>query len=590
MKKLDLMGGHTLRKLIKDFRKESSEKSLFSVFACLRDSEVWIPVATEFVKILEDNNETEVVQAKHLEIYPFFIEDESGGRYLTAYTWLDQMKELHKKNNIIKLPFLECLSWALSLPKIKGIVLDVETQPFEIQTECFDSIAKMPTTVEDEYIYAKVRFNAGGKAYYYETIRDDLTIGDKVIVPFGQYNKEKIGTIIKIERYNSENLPHSYFSTKYILRKVDEEQTVPRKELKEKILLQEQESYELIKGLIERKNLFSFDAYYNQIFAEEDRYYNPEGAWKEGEVSLEQRKELSKEIASIFDELDKTKPILEINSVGTHYANELFYIPPNKWCYNGDPFLWGYLARKFSNVLLPLSKEHFTELFKDFLSFIQFPEKEYVSVEIPAFTYKDCTRAVTKSSVEFIYEKLVKNLAKFDEQMSELNKRDVFLISGAKLMSAFGKFVKITTLKGNTTQGKVIGWSMGNNGFVSLSVESNNAVKEFTIDEIAKFIVTSEETDTIETENTEKLYCFVGVSPKGRYGCNYWYIDEEQKSRPDTYVWVCMGKKNREQIVYVDSVQYCSIENAPYDVEKAKRILRQATDEESENAAIDWTF
>lgn len=79
-------------------------------------------------------------------------------------------------------------------------------------------------------------------------------------------------------------------------------------------------------------------------------------------------------------------------------------------------------------------------------------------------------------------------------------------------------------------------------------------------------------------------YLYVGVSPEGRYGYNYWYIDEEKKTREKTYVWVTMGKRNIEQIAYVDSVRYCKANEAPYPPEKTKRILRQATDEESEEA------
>lgn len=588
MKKLDLMGGKILRGLIDMFRKEKTENALAVVFACLRDSEVWIPISLEFSGADLDYSEETQIPAKKMEVYPFYVEDEDGGRYLTAYTWLDQMKKLHEKDNIIKLSFLKCMSWALSLPQIKGIVLDVETKPFNVYMENFDDIANMEPTAEDEYIYAKVRFKAGGRTYYYETTRKDLVIGDKVIVPFGQHDKEKIGTIVEIEKYDSEDLPYSYFSTKYILRKVDESQAVPRKNFIEKILLQEQASYDLIKELIERENLFSFDAYYNQIFGEEDRCYNPGGDWKEGEITLEQRKALSEKIASIFDKLDEEKPVFQHNSLGIHYANELFYDPPNRWCYNGDPFVWGHLARKFSTVQLPLTKDEFTKLFNEFLSFIKFPEQDYLRVTISQFGYKEYTRSVTKCSVDFILEKLLKNLKKFDEQMAELRKEDVFLVSNKKLTSSFGKDVKITTLKGVIIQGKVTGFSVGNNGFVSLKVQTDKADKEITIDEMSNFVIWGEETEETKVENTGELYCFVGVSPKGHYDCNYWYIDKEKETKPDTYVWVLMGKRNQEQLVYVDSVQYCTADDAPYEIEKAKHILRQATKEESEIAKQEW--
>ena len=588
MKKLDLMGGRILRRLIETFRAEKTEVALSAIFACLRDSEVFVPVRLDFADADLDYSEDAQIPAKKIEMYPFYVEDDDGGRYLVVYSWLDQMKESYRNENTIKLSFLKCMSWALSWPKIKGIVLDVETTPFTVFMESFDDIAGMKPTAEDEYVYAKVRFKAGGKAYYYETTRQDLAIGSKVIVPFGQYNKQKIGTIVEIEKYNSDNLPHSYFSTKYILRKVDEEEAVPRKRFLEKILLQEQESYDIIKDLIEREKLFSFDAYYNQIFGEEDRCYNPSGDWKVGEITLEQRKDLTKRLETAFDELDKTKPIMETNSVGVHYANELFYERPNRWCYNGDPFLWGYLARKFSSVQLPLTEDAFTELFDDFLSFIPFPEEAYVGVKIPAFSYKEYTRRVTRSSVDSIRVKLLKNLKKFDERMAELNQKDVYLVSGKKLTTAFGERVKITKLNGGIIQGEIVGFSVGDNDFVSLNVQTDKGTKKITIDEISKFSNLNENPEPDETETAGALYCFVGVSPQGKYDCNYWYIDESGKTQPGTYVWVQMGRKNEEQIVFVDSVQYCTAADAPYDVHSAKRILRQCTKEESEEADLDW--
>ena len=93
-------------------------------------------------------------------------------------------------------------------------------------------------------------------------------------------------------------------------------------------------------------------------------------------------------------------------------------------------------------------------------------------------------------------------------------------------------------------------------------------------------------TATICVEDCDYLY--VGVSPKGRYGCNYWYIDEEKQTKENTYVWVNMGRRNTEQIVYVDSVRYCNASDVPYPVEKTKRLLRQATEEETEEADVLW--
>ncbi len=81
---------------------------------------------------------------------------------------------------------------------------------------------------------------------------------------------------------------------------------------------------------------------------------------------------------------------------------------------------------------------------------------------------------------------------------------------------------------------------------------------------------------------------YVGVSPKPLYGCNYWYVDETGLTKPKTFVWVRMGRHDREQLAFVDSVLWCEVGNAPYSYEKAKRIIRQATEEETERAKIDW--
>ena len=72
-------------------------------------------------------------------------------------------------------------------------------------------------------------------------------------------------------------------------------------------------------------------------------------------------------------------------------------------------------------------------------------------------------------------------------------------------------------------------------------------------------------------------YMFVGVSPLGYKGCNYWYIDFEKTVKAGDYVWVEMGSHNKEQVVYVDSVRYFTEQSAPYSVAYVKEVLREAT-------------
>ncbi|MBQ8309170.1 MAG: hypothetical protein IJX96_04980 [Clostridia bacterium] len=81
-------------------------------------------------------------------------------------------------------------------------------------------------------------------------------------------------------------------------------------------------------------------------------------------------------------------------------------------------------------------------------------------------------------------------------------------------------------------------------------------------------------------ERNKGKYLFIGVSPKGYKGCNYWYLDPTKTVKKGDHVWVRMGRRNVEQIVYVDCVKYCNDDTAPYDPNRVKRILRKATDGE----------
>ncbi len=76
-------------------------------------------------------------------------------------------------------------------------------------------------------------------------------------------------------------------------------------------------------------------------------------------------------------------------------------------------------------------------------------------------------------------------------------------------------------------------------------------------------------------------YLFVGVSPLGYRGCKYWYLDPSKTCQTGEYVWVRMGRRDREQMVYVDEARYFDDENAPYDPSRVKQVLRKATKKET---------
>lgn len=75
-------------------------------------------------------------------------------------------------------------------------------------------------------------------------------------------------------------------------------------------------------------------------------------------------------------------------------------------------------------------------------------------------------------------------------------------------------------------------------------------------------------------------HTFVGVSPLGYPGCNYWYYDETGEVKSGDFVFVKMGKTTTEEIVVVDCARRFSLESAPYDPKRVKKVLRKATAEE----------
>ncbi len=77
---------------------------------------------------------------------------------------------------------------------------------------------------------------------------------------------------------------------------------------------------------------------------------------------------------------------------------------------------------------------------------------------------------------------------------------------------------------------------------------------------------------------------FIGVSPLGYTGCKYWYFDETGKVKAGDYVWVRMGRHDREQVVYVDCVKRCNIDTIPCPEKQVKDMIKIATLEETQTA------
>lgn len=70
-----------------------------------------------------------------------------------------------------------------------------------------------------EYIFCSVIFDDESKSYHYRTDDENIEIGDSVIVPVGNDNKETVAEVVDIKYYVEKNAPFPIEKTKEIIRK-----------------------------------------------------------------------------------------------------------------------------------------------------------------------------------------------------------------------------------------------------------------------------------------------------------------------------------------------------------------------------------
>lgn len=112
-----------------------------------------------------------------------------------------------------------------------------------------------------------------------------------------------------------------------------------------------------------------------------------------------------------LNKLDKIKPLNAFNEKGKHYAFELFITDPKKWDLKGELYLWAYIAREFSDDLLPISEHdliyRYLKIIGDFD--IPFGSEEYTNIEKFNYDGKDagivCCSFVTEG-LDVLLERL----------------------------------------------------------------------------------------------------------------------------------------------------------------------------------------
>lgn len=78
---------------------------------------------------------------------------------------------------------------------------------------------KKPKRKSGEFIYCSVSFSKSAPTYYYLTEDENIEVGDRVIVPVGPDNHERIAVVNEVEYFARDNVPFPLDKVKHIIRK-----------------------------------------------------------------------------------------------------------------------------------------------------------------------------------------------------------------------------------------------------------------------------------------------------------------------------------------------------------------------------------
>ena len=83
----------------------------------------------------------------------------------------------------------------------------------------WSEICKKPGRKAGEVIYCSVSFSEDGSTYYYQTEDESIKVGDRVIVPVGSNNDERVAVVEEIEYFEPTKVQFPLDKVKYIIGK-----------------------------------------------------------------------------------------------------------------------------------------------------------------------------------------------------------------------------------------------------------------------------------------------------------------------------------------------------------------------------------
>jgi len=148
-----LEGGNVLRMLKHEFLTKQTREALMPVLACLRDSEVIVPVRilvneADQEKILGAEKGAVISSEKQMQFQPDLLQNDEGTFFPIFSNEQQLAQEYAAQFTLLKVPALNCIQMMLALEDVDGLVLDASTEVMLIPRESAAIITKMKSHLE----------------------------------------------------------------------------------------------------------------------------------------------------------------------------------------------------------------------------------------------------------------------------------------------------------------------------------------------------------------------------------------------------------------------------------------------------------
>ena len=150
-----LENGALLRFLKHDFLVHQNRQTLMPVLACLRDSEVIVPVqvkvsAADQERILNAAKGESVNTVDPVSFKPDLLESEDG-IFLPVFSNAEQIDPEYAKHfSLLKVPAIACIRSLKEMKNVNGLVIDAFTEAMLVPRESAEIILKMKSHLEQE--------------------------------------------------------------------------------------------------------------------------------------------------------------------------------------------------------------------------------------------------------------------------------------------------------------------------------------------------------------------------------------------------------------------------------------------------------